>query len=152
MMVRFKLHTVLPHPHELLKSFFHEINQRDRCVYCSDVQMTGPEPASPQLTSTSNQAPSSLVVGLCSAAGALTSLSLLFCLARRICFSARDRSGIHAKSGTCLDNFVTCSLELSSGVLDNESAESDKNCNLTCPNQTSEADYSKEFEDVLKSI
>jgi hypothetical protein len=113
------------------------------------IPTTGPEQASPQSASSNNQAPSLLVVGLCSAAGALTSLSLLFCLARRYLGITKDHSSMYAKSGTCLDeNLVKCNLELSADVLGKENA--DKNCDTTCPNQISEADYSKEFEDVLE--
>jgi hypothetical protein len=126
----------------MLKSLCHEIKQCDRFVYCS-------EQASPQSTSTSNQAPSSLVVGLCSAAGALTSLCLLYCLARRFLGGAKDHSSMYAKSETCLDDsLVKCSLELSADILDKDNA--DKSFNFTCQNQISEADYSKEFEDILE--
>jgi hypothetical protein len=97
---------------------------------------------SDQSTSTSNQTPPSFVVGLSSAAGALTCLSLLLCLARRFLGSAKH----NGKSGPCLDgNFVKSSLDISVDILDKESA--DKSCIMT--NQISEADYSKEFEDIL---
>jgi hypothetical protein len=107
-------------------------------VLCSD-----------QSTSTSNQTPPSLVVGLSSAAGVLTCLSLLICMARRFFGSAKDISSMHGKSGPCLDDnlhFVKCSLDISADVLDKESA--DKSCIMT--NHICEADYSKEFEDVLE--
>ena len=54
---------------------------------------------------------------------------------------------MHGKSGPCLDdNFVNCSLAISGDILNQESA--DKSCIMTDP--ISEADYSKEFEDVLE--
>ena len=116
--------------------------------------------ASPQLTSTSNQAPSSLVVGLCSAAGGLTCLALLFCLAHRLFGCARDKSQKDAKSGTFVDDsFAKCSLEIPGDILDKgkaDEATADSNCIVTgiLPgiDQISEADYSKEFEDVLQLI
>ncbi len=105
-------------------------------VFCSDPS-----------TSTSNQTPPSLVVGLSSAACILTGLSLLFCLARRFFGSAKDNCSTHGKSGPGLDdNFVNCSLDISADFLDKESA--DKSSIMT--SQISESDYSKEFEDVLE--
>jgi hypothetical protein len=54
---------------------------------------------------------------------------------------------MHGKSGPCLDdNSVKCSLDISDDILEHESA--DKSCTMT--DQISEADYSKEFEDVLE--
>jgi hypothetical protein len=53
---------------------------------------------------------------------------------------------MRGESGPCLDdNFKKCSLDISSDILDNESA--DEYCIMT--NQISETDYSKEFEDIL---
>jgi hypothetical protein len=112
--------------------------------------------ASAQLTSLSNQALSSLVVGLCSAAGVLTSLTLLFCLARRFFCSARDKSKKDVKSGTFVeDSFAKCSLEIPGDVQDNDKADeatADSNCIMTGIDQISEADYSKEFDDILQLI
>ena len=56
------------------------------------------------LTSTSNQALSPIAVGLCSAAGVLTGFTVLFCLAKKFCYSASDRFEMDKKSGTDLDD------------------------------------------------
>jgi hypothetical protein len=112
---------------------------------------------SPRLTSASNHEPSSLVVGLCSAAGVLTSLSLLFCLAQRYFGRTRNKSKKDVKSGAFVeDSFVTCSLEMP--VLDvidkdkSDEATADLHGIMTGIDQISEADYSKEFDDVLQLI
>ena len=116
-------------------------------------------------TSTSNQLPWSLIVGMCSAAGILI-LILVSCLAKRFYDSARDKSKIDISSGTLLDyNIVNCSLNVSADELHKEDAHEkiesgeclvDSSCILSSnPLQVSnyqinEADYSKEFEDILQ--
>ena len=117
--------------------------------------------ASLKLASTSNdQASSSLIVGLCSAAGVLTSLALLFCLARRFFGRARGESKKNVKSGTFDEgSFAECSLEISGDTLDKDKANeaiADSNCIMTGIlsgiDQISEVDYSKEFDELLQLI
>ena len=128
--------------------------------------------ASPQLTSTSNQAPSPLAVGLCSAAGVLICLTLLFWLAKLFSGSPRDTKSMNdVKSGAIFnDSVVECSLELSADMLDTDNRcaeEAIADCSSIMgemasnpfrvasgygAHQINEGDYSKEFDDVLQLI
>ena len=112
-------------------------------------------------TSTTTQASSPLVVGLCSAAGVLTGLICLICMAHHYVASGRDKNGLDSfGSGIFLeDSFTKSSLEIPGEKFDNDSgdhAAADSDCNNDCIvtgiDQVNETDYSKEFEDILQLL
>jgi hypothetical protein len=112
--------------------------------------------ANPPLTDSSNQVPSSLVVGLCSAAGGVIFLLLLLYLGYHFFGNARHKSRKDIKSRNLFeDSFVQCSLGIPREQLDKEGADkanAGSNGIISGKDQISEADYSKEFEDVLQLI
>ena len=151
----------------------------DRQEFMEQLQSKGfkASKASPQLTSTGYVGLSSFVVGVCSAAGVMTGLVLLFCT-RRFFFSTALNEYIKGgKNDNVLsENEVDSSLDESLKEPDKEIADETitsaagdtSDCNLDCivtemasrpslferqsMDQINSADYSKALEDVLQLI
>jgi hypothetical protein len=124
--------------------------------------------------STGDIGPSSLVIGVCSAAGILTGLVLLFCMKKCFFPSSMDRSRMDKLFGTVLSKiYINSSIDESFKLSGNEMVDetiatvsgggaSDCNNMVTelathpflverhCMDQINTADYSKALEDILQ--